>query len=46
MMPGLVDFQNFAKSFDFASKEAISEAREFSKTPRRDFARAVTQGWF
>ena len=32
MLTGFVDFQNFSQSFGFASREAISEAREFSKT--------------
>ena len=31
MWPGFVDFLNFAQGFGFASREAISEAREFSK---------------
>ena len=32
MWPGFVDFPNFAQGFGFASREAIAEAREFSKT--------------
>ena len=37
MLPGLADFHNFNKGFGFASKETISEAREFSKTHRKGF---------
>ena len=37
MKAGLVDFPNFAQGFDFASREAISEAREFSKTHQVGF---------
>ena len=33
MQPGFVDFPNFTQGVGFASREAISEAREFSKTP-------------
>ena len=40
MLPRLVDFQNFVQGFAFASKEAISEARQFSKTRQEGFARA------
>ena len=43
MQPGFVDFPNVAQGFGFVSREAISEAREFSKKPTRwNFARAVT----
>ena len=44
MIPGLVDFQNFAQGFDFASKEAISEAREFSKTHQEGFRQGCYTG--
>ena len=39
MLPGLVDFQNFAQGFGFAGKEAISEAREFWKIRQEGFRR-------
>ena len=32
MKPGFVDFPNFGQGFGFDSREAISVAREFSKT--------------
>ena len=41
MWPGFDDLPTFAQSFGFASKEAISEAREFSKTHQVGFF----QGW-
>ena len=44
MMPGLVDFQNFVKGFDFAGKEAISEARKFSKTCHEGFRQGCDTG--
>ena len=37
MQPGSADFPNFAEGFGFASREAISEAREFSKTHMMGF---------
>ena len=37
MHPGYVNFPNFAQGIGFASKEAISEAREFSKTHKVRF---------
>ena len=37
MQPVFIIFQNFAQSIGFASKEAISEAREFSKTHQVGF---------
>ena len=46
MHPGYVDFQNFAKGFGFASREAIFRPGSFRNPTRRDFARAVTQGWY
>ena len=30
IQPGFVDFSNFAQGINFVSREAISEAREFS----------------
>ena len=41
MLPGFVDFRNFTQGFGFASREAISEARGFSKTHQVGFR----QGW-
>ena len=38
---GYVGVLNFAQGFGFASSEAISEAREFSKTHQWDFAKAT-----
>ena len=43
MQPGFVDFPNFAQGL--ASREAISEAREFLKPTRWNFIRAATQEW-
>ena len=37
MLPGFVDFPNFAQGFRFASREAISEASEFSKIYQMGF---------
>ena len=44
MLPGLGDFQNFEQGFGFASKEAISEAREFSKTRQEGFRQGCDTG--
>ena len=45
MLPRLVDFQNFSQGFGFASKaEAISEAREFSKTRQERFHQGCDTG--
>ena len=41
MLLGFVDFPNLAQGFSFASRKAISEASEFSKSTRWVFARAV-----
>ena len=54
VQPGFEDFPNFAQGSGLADREAIFEAREFSKptrglphfrNPPGDFAKAVTQGW-
>ena len=37
MQPGFVDFSNFAQGIGFAGREAISEARDFSKTHKVGF---------
>ena len=44
MLPGLGDFQNFEQVFGFASKEAISGAREFSKTRQEGFRQGCDTG--
>ena len=37
MQPGFVDFPNFACGIGFASRKAISEARELTKTHKVRF---------
>ena len=46
MQPGFVDFPNFAQGFGFgfAGREAISEAREFSKTHQVGFCQGCDTG--
>ena len=44
MQPGFVDFPNFVKSFGFASREAIFQAREFSKTHQVGFRQGCDTG--
>ena len=45
MLPGLVDFQNFAQGFGFAGKEAIAEAREFWKIRQEGFCQGRGNGF-
>ena len=45
LQSGFVDFPKFTQGLCFSRREAISEARELSKTCRWDFAKAVIQGW-
>ena len=40
---GFPNFQNFTHGFGFDKREVISQAGEFKKSTRRDFARAVTR---
>ena len=44
MQPEFVDFPNFAQGFGFATREAISEAREFSKTHQVRFRQFCDTG--
>ena len=44
MQPRFVDFPNFAQGFGFASREAISEAREFSRTHQVGFRQDCETG--
>ena len=44
MQPEFVDFPNFAQGFGFASREAISEARDFSKTHQVRFRQFCDTG--
>ena len=41
MLPGLIDFQNFAQGFGFAGNEAISEARQCWKICHEGFRRTM-----
>ena len=42
--PEFVDFPHFAQGFGFASREAISEAREFSKAHQVGFRQGCDTG--
>ena len=44
MQPGFVDCPNFDQGFAFVSREAISEAREFSKTYQVGFRQGCDTG--
>ena len=44
MQPRFVDFANFGQGFGFASRETISEAREFSKTLQVGFRQGCDTG--
>ena len=44
MHPGFADFAKFAQGFGFASREAISEARELSKTQQVGFRQGYDTG--
>ena len=44
MLPGFVDFQNFSQGFSFAGRDAISEARELSKTRQEGFRQGCDTG--
>ena len=44
MDPGFADFPNFAQGFGCASREAISEAREFSKIYQVGFRKSCDTG--
>ena len=42
--PGFVDFPHFPQGFGFDCREAISEAREFSKTHQVGFRQGCDTG--
>ena len=44
MQPGFADFPSLAQGFGFACREAISEAREFSKTHQVGFRQRCDTG--
>ena len=44
MQPGFVDFPTFAQGIGFASRNAISEAREFSNTHKVGFSQGCDTG--
>ena len=44
MQPGFVDFPNFAQGFGYASREAIFEASESSKTHQVGFRQGCDTG--
>ena len=44
MKPGFVDLPNFAQGIGFASRKAISETREFSKTHKVRFRQGCDTG--
>ena len=44
MQPGFLDFPNFAQRFRFASREAISETSELSKTHQVGFRQSCDTG--
>ena len=46
MLPGFVDFPSFPQGFSFASREAISEANEFSKIYQMGFRQGCDMGGY